>query len=76
MNERSRLRSMSSILSVREHRLLRLRFVDGLTQREAAVIVGKDQASICRMERAALQKLREAGNFVVDVDAEYCEKKF
>ena len=44
-------------LDEREHQIVRLRFVDGLTQSEIAAVVGVSQMHVSRLLRRALDKL-------------------
>ena len=46
-------------LPAREQSILRMRFVDGLTQSEIAVVVGVSQMHVSRLLSSSLQKLRE-----------------
>jgi RNA polymerase sigma-B factor len=46
-------------LPEREQSILRMRFVDGLTQSEIAVAVGVSQMHVSRLLSSSLQKLRE-----------------
>jgi RNA polymerase sigma-B factor len=46
-------------LPAREQSILRMRFVDGLTQSEIAVAVGVSQMHVSRLLSSSLQKLRE-----------------
>ena len=46
-------------LPPREQSILRMRFVDGLTQSEIAVVVGVSQMHVSRLLSSSLQKLRE-----------------
>ena len=52
--------SMMSILSDREREILRLRFVEDLTQSEIGDRVGLSQMHISRLLRQAVARLREA----------------
>ena len=46
-------------LPIREQSILRMRFVEGLTQSEIAVAVGVSQMHVSRLLSSSLQKLRE-----------------
>jgi RNA polymerase sigma-B factor len=46
-------------LDARERAVLRLRFVDGLTQSEIAEAVGTSQMHVSRLLASGLQKLRD-----------------
>ena len=46
-------------LPAREQSILRMRFVDGLTQSEIAAVVGVSQMHVSRLLSASLEKLRE-----------------
>jgi RNA polymerase sigma-B factor len=46
-------------LDARERAVLRLRFVDGLTQSEIAEAVGTSQMHVSRLLTSGLQKLRD-----------------
>ena len=54
----SRCRTPSIDLSDREREVLRLRFVEDLTQREIAAKVGVSQMQISRILRATIERLR------------------
>jgi RNA polymerase sigma-B factor len=46
-------------LDAREQTILRLRFVDGLTQSEIAEAIGVSQMHVSRLLASGLEKLRE-----------------
>ena len=46
-------------LPAREQSILRMRFVEGLTQSEIAVAVGVSQMHVSRLLSSSLEKLRE-----------------
>jgi len=48
-----------SFLSENEAAVIRLRFWDGLPQREVAVLLGTSQMNVSRIQRNALAKLRK-----------------
>jgi len=60
VEERSVLASALRKLSPRDQRILRLRFVDGLTQSEIASRLGVSQMQISRLLASSLQSLRGA----------------
>ena len=69
--QRATLDPPIAALSPRERRILRLRFVDGLTQSEIATAVGVSQMHVSRLLRTALVALREAyGDQTLDDVAE------
>jgi RNA polymerase sigma-B factor len=47
-------------LPAREQAILRMRFIDGLTQSEIAVAVGVSQMHVSRLLAASLDKLRQS----------------
>jgi RNA polymerase sigma-B factor len=58
IEDRSVLASALESLSARDQQILRLRFVDGLTQSEIASRLGVSQMQISRLLAASLQSLR------------------
>jgi len=58
--EREELAQLLSALPLRQQQLLRLRFVDELSQSEIALRLGTSQMQVSRMLRRALDALREA----------------
>lgn len=48
-------------LSQREKLILRLRFMDGLTQMEVSNEIGISQAQVSRLEKAAMDKIKDEG---------------
>ncbi|MBE7009362.1 MAG: sigma-70 family RNA polymerase sigma factor [Ruminococcaceae bacterium] len=59
MVERIALRACIDALPERERMTILLRFFKGLTQEQAARVLGVSQVQVSRLERKALQKLRE-----------------
>ncbi len=59
MVERIALRSCVDALPERERMTILLRFYKGLTQEQAARVLGVSQVQVSRLERKALQNLRE-----------------
>ena len=59
MDDRALLGPALAMLPPREQSILRMRFVDGLTQSEIAVAVGVSQMHVSRLLSSSLQKLRE-----------------
>jgi RNA polymerase sigma-B factor len=57
---RSVLHAVLSRLSVRDQLVIRLRFIDGLTQSEIAARLGVSQMQISRLLAASLERLRES----------------
>jgi len=60
VEDRTTIQDRLSVLSERERLVLRLRFVDDLTQSEIAKRIGFSQMHVSRILRRALQRLREA----------------
>ena len=58
MVERLTLRSAIACLPEREQQVLLLRYYKGLTQMNAARVLGVSQVQVSRLERRALDKLR------------------
>ena len=58
--ERLALRGAIDALPERERMTILLRFYKGLTQERAARVLGVSQVQVSRLERRALQSLREA----------------
>lgn len=56
-------------LSPRDRRLLEMRFVDGLTQREIGLSLGVSQMQVSRLVRAVLEQLRQLMGVEVDEPA-------
>ena len=59
VEDRALLGPALATLPPREQSILRMRFVDGLTQSEIAVAVGVSQMHVSRLLSSSLQKLRE-----------------
>ncbi len=59
VEDRALLGPALETLPAREQSILRMRFVDGLTQSEIAVAVGVSQMHVSRLLSSSLQKLRE-----------------
>jgi RNA polymerase sigma-B factor len=59
VEDRALLGPAMAALPVREQSILRMRFVDGLTQSEIAAAVGVSQMHVSRLLTSSLQKLRE-----------------
>ena len=59
VEDRALLGPALATLPLREQSILRMRFVDGLTQSEIAVAVGVSQMHVSRLLSSSLQKLRE-----------------
>ena len=59
VEDRALLGPALATLPRREQSILRMRFVDGLTQSEIAVAVGVSQMHVSRLLSSSLQKLRE-----------------
>ena len=59
VEDRALLGPALATLPQREQSILRMRFVDGLTQSEIAVAVGVSQMHVSRLLSSSLQKLRE-----------------
>ena len=59
VEDRALLGPALAMLPAREQSILRMRFVDGLTQSEIAVAVGVSQMHVSRLLSSSLQKLRE-----------------
>jgi RNA polymerase sigma-B factor len=57
--ERVLLRGGLAVLGAREREILRLRFVEGLTQREIAVAIGVSQMHVSRLLRRSIDAVRE-----------------
>lgn len=57
--ERVSLRTAIDLLPEREQRVIALRFYHGMTQDAAARILGVSQVQVSRLERRAVEKLRE-----------------
>ncbi|MGE5558005.1 MAG: SigB/SigF/SigG family RNA polymerase sigma factor [Bacillota bacterium] len=57
--DRMAVKQVLGSLSERFRLVLRLRFLEGKTQVEVAGILGVSQVQVCRLEKAALAKLRE-----------------
>jgi RNA polymerase sigma-B factor len=60
IEERTTIQDRLTVLSERERLVLRLRFVDDLTQSQIAERIGFSQMHVSRILRRALQRLREA----------------
>jgi RNA polymerase sigma-B factor len=60
VEDRAVLGGLLSKLPVREQQILKLRFVDGLTQSEIAETIGLSQMHISRLISASLKQLRRA----------------
>ena len=60
--DRDAAESLLRTLPEQEQQVMRLRFFDGLSQRETAKKLGISQMSISRYERAAIGKLRQNAN--------------
>src|SRR5207248_6798573 len=60
VEERTTIQDRLSVLSERERLVLRLRFVDDMTQSQIAERIGFSQMHVSRILRRALQRLREA----------------
>lgn len=65
---RPRIRSMSTILEDRpvHMRIINLRYNEGMSQEEIAVVVGLSQPTVHRYILEALASLRLARNFEID----------
>jgi RNA polymerase sigma-B factor len=59
-DDRAQVRWALRRLPIRDRRLLRLRFYADLSQAEAGRVLGLSQVHVSRLERAALDRLREA----------------
>ena len=59
MVERLALRTAISALPEREQQVLLLRYYRGLTQTDTARVVGVSQVQVSRLERRALDRLRQ-----------------
>ena len=59
VEDRALLGPALATLPAREQSILRMRFVEGLTQSEIAVAVGVSQMHVSRLLSSSLQKLRE-----------------
>jgi len=57
--EQGTLREAIRTLPERERQVLLLRYYKGLTQSRAAVVLGVSQVQVSRIERRAVEKLRE-----------------
>jgi RNA polymerase sigma-B factor len=60
VEDRALLGPALAALPVREQSILRMRFIDGLTQSEIAVEIGVSQMHVSRLLSASLEKLRDA----------------
>jgi RNA polymerase sigma-B factor len=60
VEDRALLGPALATLPVREQAILRMRFIEGLTQSEIAVAVGVSQMHVSRLLAASLEKLRES----------------
>jgi RNA polymerase sigma-B factor len=58
--ENADLRQALSTLDERRQKILQMRFADGCSQQEVADALGLSQMHISRLERSALQQLRQA----------------
>ncbi len=61
--------NMKAILTEQQLTVLRLKYVDGLTQQEIAGMVGLDQSTVSRLIAAAMGRLREEKNIILDLSA-------
>ncbi len=70
--EAKKLQSMSTILNddPLKLRILNLYYVDGLTQAEIAAEFGLGQKTVSRHIEWCLERLKRAGNFIVDFQPE------
>ena len=57
--ERIALRAAIDALPDREKRTILLRFYKGLTQQQCAKILGVSQVQVSRLEKRAIEKLRQ-----------------
>ena len=57
---------MSTFIGAEAHRILRLRYCDGLTQEEIAPLVGFSQEKVSRIIRAAKAKARSRPDLIRD----------
>ena len=64
--DRTLLASLLRSVTPREREILRLRFVEDLTQSEIGARVGVSQMQVSRLLRGALTRMREAARTVPD----------
>ena len=60
VEDRALLGPALATLPVREQSILRMRFIEGLTQSEIAIAVGVSQMHVSRLLAASLEKLRQS----------------
>lgn len=58
--ERMLIEKLLPILTDRERSIIELTFLDGLSQKETGERIGLSQMHVSRLQRSALEKLREA----------------
>ena len=66
-NDRTLLESLMRIVTPREREILRLRFVEDLTQSQIGERIGVSQMQVSRILRSALTRMREAAHGEADV---------